>query len=101
MGLRTSCPPYAYAVVYLRPAESDRDGDLDGVESDVHVRFLGKFDGGGRNGNGGLSFNLPTNANNHITTAPFAYDAAGNLTADAAGTYTWNAEGELHASPAG
>ena len=36
------------------------------------------------------------NANNHITTAPFAYDAAGNLTADAAGTYTWNAEGELH-----
>ena len=36
------------------------------------------------------------NSNNHITTAPFAYDAAGNLTADAAGTYTWNAEGELH-----
>jgi RHS repeat-associated protein len=36
------------------------------------------------------------NPNNHITTAPFAYDAAGNLTADAAGTYTWNAEGELH-----
>ncbi len=37
----------------------------------------------------------PANANNHITTAPFAYDAAGNETADAAGTYAWNAEGEL------
>jgi len=35
------------------------------------------------------------NANNHITTAPFAYDAAGNETADAAVTYAWNAEGEL------
>ena len=38
---------------------------------------------------------LAVNANNHITTAPFAYDAAGNETADAAGTYAWNAEGEL------
>ncbi len=41
---------------------------------------------------------LAVNANNHITTAPFAYDAAGNLTTDAAGTYTWNAEGELKAA---
>jgi RHS repeat-associated protein len=41
------------------------------------------------------SFSLPANANNHITTAPFAYDAAGNETADAAGIYTWNAEGTL------
>jgi RHS repeat-associated protein len=39
--------------------------------------------------------NLAVNANNHITTAPFAYDAAGNETADATGTYAWNAEGEL------
>ena len=35
------------------------------------------------------------NANNHIITAPCAYDAAGNETADTALMYTWNAEGEL------
>ena len=34
-------------------------------------------------------------ANNHVTTAPSAYDAAGNEIADATLTYTWNAEGEL------
>lgn len=40
--------------------------------------------------------NLTVNANNHITTARFAYDAAGNETADAAfGAYDWNAEGQL------
>jgi RHS repeat-associated protein len=39
--------------------------------------------------------NLTVNANNQITTAPFAYDAAGNQTADATSAYTWNAEGEL------
>jgi RHS repeat-associated protein len=39
--------------------------------------------------------NLSMNANNHITTAPFAYDAAGNETADAVSTYVWNAEGQL------
>ncbi len=39
--------------------------------------------------------NLAVNANNQITTAPFAYDSAGNETADATGSYDWNAEGQL------
>jgi RHS repeat-associated protein len=39
--------------------------------------------------------NLAANANNQITTARFAYDSAGNETADATGSYHWNAEGQL------
>jgi RHS repeat-associated protein len=42
-----------------------------------------------------IPLNLSVNTNNQITTAPFTYDADGNLTADATSSYVWNAESEI------
>jgi RHS repeat-associated protein len=39
--------------------------------------------------------NVTVGTNNRITTAPFAFDSAGNETADATSTYAWNAENKL------
>jgi RHS repeat-associated protein len=41
------------------------------------------------------SLNLTVDANNHITSTGFTYDAAGNLTADGTRTYTYNGFNKL------
>jgi RHS repeat-associated protein len=38
---------------------------------------------------------ISVNANNQVFTTPFAFDAAGNETADVTSTYAWNAESEM------
>jgi RHS repeat-associated protein len=43
----------------------------------------------------GPALNISVGAANQITTAPFAYDPAGNETADTTSTYAWNAESEM------